>query len=204
MSDVHLELKKLYAEDAKHSDTPWVYWEFRNCFGEWIELNQQPFWREETNYRRKPDAPVWNAEKTEESSDILIGDVVECKQSVVGSVGKVVYKGEICTVSSIMATKDLGVLVKLHTPGFQRILDHWWPLHAFEKCKPVEVTNIPGVTVSASAKVQPKDIHDVLKEIIQKHYDETGVKITSITSWLWHQGLDGKSQLMNVQIESEK
>lgn len=204
MSDVHAELKKLYAEDAKHSDTPWVYWEFFDPADDaWFDsLTDHPSWYSDVKYRRKSDAPVWNAEKTEESSDILVGDIVKCKQSAFAGVGKVVYKGEMWTVSSVMATKDSGVLVKLYAPGVERLIDHWWPIKILEKYKPFEVANVPGVTVSP--KVQPKDIHDVLKEAIQKHYDETGVKITSTTSWLWHQSLDGKSQLVNVQIESEK
>lgn len=58
----HEELKALYEIDKQHSDTPWKYWEF-NDLGKWVDRRTRPMWLKYCEYRRKPDAPVWDDDK---------------------------------------------------------------------------------------------------------------------------------------------
>lgn len=133
MSDVHAELKKLYAEDAKHSETPWEYWEFKNIFGRWVQSSDEPMWYANSNYRRRDDAPDWSTW----------------------------YMGQSMSI---------------------------------------KIDSTPFVV---NANPQPKSIHDTLKEVLQKHYDETGVKITSVhTEWV--NGTVGNHLLYKVEVQSEK
>lgn len=61
----HSVSKAIYREDAKHSATPWEFWEFRHDdahwpnAGVWQPVEQPPFWTTHTQYRRKADAPSW-------------------------------------------------------------------------------------------------------------------------------------------------
>jgi hypothetical protein len=58
----HAEAMALYAKDAMHSETPWIYWEYRE-FRHAYPLHAHPEWNPCLDYRRKPDAPDWDAEK---------------------------------------------------------------------------------------------------------------------------------------------
>ena len=55
MSHPHAELMKQYAEDAAETDRPWERWQVSVC-GEWSwrDCKDQPSWRPEHQYRRKP------------------------------------------------------------------------------------------------------------------------------------------------------
>ena len=55
----HAELMAQYAEDAKHSETPWQWWEFSHNRIHWTTHMAHPVWCLEIEYRRKPDAPQW-------------------------------------------------------------------------------------------------------------------------------------------------
>ncbi len=130
MSDVHAELKKLYAEDAKHSETPWVFWQYSGYGDNWNDLKEASWWCDDLYYRRKADAPDWNASKS----------------------------------------------------------------------SPVTITSAP---VIGSTTVQPKSIHDTLKEVLQKHYEETGVKVTGIHTEWFRESFNSHA-LYKVELQSEK
>ena len=58
-SHVHADLMMQYAIDAKHSESPWEYWEVMpNGMPRWMAL-RSPSWNKGCKYRRKEDAPKW-------------------------------------------------------------------------------------------------------------------------------------------------
>ncbi len=63
--------KLLYAEDAKRSNTPWQWWEYRER-DTWFPANNVPLW-DELRYRRNPSAPKrfidFNMDLTDYSKD---------------------------------------------------------------------------------------------------------------------------------------
>lgn len=53
----HAELMALFAEDARVSETPWMFWQRRpiepnGC--NWIDCANSPTWQTDYEYRRKP------------------------------------------------------------------------------------------------------------------------------------------------------
>lgn len=55
----HEDLKKLYEIDKQNSDDPYQYWEFEGTLGGWFTCPCPPAFYPDTEYRRKPGAPVW-------------------------------------------------------------------------------------------------------------------------------------------------
>jgi len=58
----HAELMAMYAKDAMHSKTPWIYWE-SDEHRDYYTLNNHPNWDTRFNLRRRASAPEWDAEK---------------------------------------------------------------------------------------------------------------------------------------------
>jgi len=56
-ADPHKYNKLLYAEDAKHSDTPWQWWELCCPKQGWVGAVANMFFYKQLRCRRKPDAP---------------------------------------------------------------------------------------------------------------------------------------------------
>lgn len=53
----HFELMALFLDDARVSETPWVFWQKRYIgtqVGVWSDCNEQPGWANDFEYRRKP------------------------------------------------------------------------------------------------------------------------------------------------------
>lgn len=71
-----------YVEDAKHSKTPWEFWEYLDCSGEpeWKQCFKEPDFYWMYYHRRKPDAPDWSALKTKNWSVSL--DLRERNQEI--------------------------------------------------------------------------------------------------------------------------
>jgi len=51
---IHAENMALYAEDAMITDKPWELWETRYTGGIWRDLQPNPRWLTDYEYRRKP------------------------------------------------------------------------------------------------------------------------------------------------------
>ena len=50
----HAELMLQYAKDWAETDEPWKRWVVTSHRNEWVALFGHPYWREESEYRRKP------------------------------------------------------------------------------------------------------------------------------------------------------
>ena len=50
----HAALMLQYAQDWAETDEPWKRWEVTSHRNEWVALFGHPYWREESEYRRKP------------------------------------------------------------------------------------------------------------------------------------------------------
>ena len=66
---IHADLMRLYYEDAMETDKPWRRWEYRyNKLKGWMSLEFcGPTWREDHEYRRKPQATSINGFKVPET-----------------------------------------------------------------------------------------------------------------------------------------
>lgn len=78
MTQAHPHAKKmaLYAEDARHSETPWLYWQVRHE-GETFNCSWSPSWCLNKTYTRKPDAPDWSVEKFKAGRELTIVEVAQ-------------------------------------------------------------------------------------------------------------------------------
>ena len=56
MGHIHAAAMAEYAKDAAETDKPWERWEVTTHRGEWVALWCHPYWKEESEYRRKPRA----------------------------------------------------------------------------------------------------------------------------------------------------
>ena len=50
----HAALMLQYAKDWAETDEPWKRWEVTSHRNEWVALFGHPYWKEESEYRRKP------------------------------------------------------------------------------------------------------------------------------------------------------
>ena len=50
----HAALMLQYAKDWAETDEPWKRWEVTSHRDEWVALCGHPYWKEESEYRRKP------------------------------------------------------------------------------------------------------------------------------------------------------
>ena len=50
----HAALMLQYAQDWAETEEPWKQWEVTSHRGEWVALCGHPYWKEESEYRRKP------------------------------------------------------------------------------------------------------------------------------------------------------
>ena len=50
----HAALMLQYAQDWAETDEPWKRWEVTSHRDEWVALFGHPYWKEESEYRRKP------------------------------------------------------------------------------------------------------------------------------------------------------
>jgi hypothetical protein len=61
MKHKHAELMAQYAQDAMETETPWERWEVYDHIQElWVQMFQNPVWRDEIEYRRKPRTIIIN------------------------------------------------------------------------------------------------------------------------------------------------
>ena len=50
----HAALMQQYAKDWAETEQPWKRWEVTSHRNEWVALCGHPYWKEESEYRRKP------------------------------------------------------------------------------------------------------------------------------------------------------
>ena len=50
----HAALMQQYAKDWAETEEPWKRWEVTSHRNEWVALCGHPYWKEESEYRRKP------------------------------------------------------------------------------------------------------------------------------------------------------
>jgi hypothetical protein len=55
--DPHRYNKLLYAEDCKHSNAPWFWWQEQHKNSQWYDILCDSIWLKGYQYRRNPDAP---------------------------------------------------------------------------------------------------------------------------------------------------
>ena len=60
MGHVHAAAMAEYAKDATETDMPWKRWEVTTHRGAWVALFGHPYWKEESEYRRKPKVILIN------------------------------------------------------------------------------------------------------------------------------------------------
>ena len=59
MIHTHYELMKEFLADAAETSIPHTRWQYRRMHGEpWVDCSENPRWRPEFQYRRKPDYMV--------------------------------------------------------------------------------------------------------------------------------------------------
>ena len=54
----HAALMLQYAQDWAETEEPWKRWEVTSHRGEWVALCGHPYWKEESEYRRKSRTPT--------------------------------------------------------------------------------------------------------------------------------------------------
>jgi hypothetical protein len=76
MAHKHADKMMEFAKDAAKHDLPWLFWEHKNQgFNGWISCTKPPEWKEQNEYRRKPETQ-WGGFKIESLS---IGDRIQHK-----------------------------------------------------------------------------------------------------------------------------
>lgn len=55
MNKKHIENIRKYLDDLEEINNPWTRWQFRYKEKDWEDLNHEPIWDENAEYRRKPE-----------------------------------------------------------------------------------------------------------------------------------------------------